>query len=110
MVPTQEANVTGKLWKFEKCVYGFSDGEKMWYFAVLNELVKLGCERSSLDYCVFTWYHNNHLTGLFQTHVDDFIQAGSNEFKINVPNPLCKKFQVGKNFPKAFKYVGNNIL
>ena len=65
IVPRKEANVTGKLWKLEKCLYGLSDGARMWYFAVWDKLVKLGCKRSSLDCGVFPWYHNNHLEGLF---------------------------------------------
>ena len=92
-----------------KSVLGLNDAARMWYFAVWDELEKLGCKRSSLDYGVFMWYHDNHLAGLFQTHVDDFIWAGNNEFKNNVLDPLCKKFQVSKVFSKAFKYVGIDI-
>ena len=44
-----------------------------------------------------------------QAHADDFIWTGSYEFKAKVPGPLCNKFQVGKVFLKAFKYVGINI-
>ena len=58
---------------------------------------------------MFTWYHNSPLTDLFHTCVDDFIWAGSNTFKTNAPDPLCKKLQVGKGLSKASKYVGNNI-
>ena len=31
IVPTKEANVTEKLWKLEKCLYGLSDGARMWF-------------------------------------------------------------------------------
>lgn len=81
----------------------------MWYFAVWDKLVKLGCKRSSLDYGVFTWFHNNQSAGLFQTHVDDFIWDGRDEFKTNVLDIICKKFQVQNIFSEAFKYVGINI-
>ena len=78
----------------------------MWYFAVWDELVKLGCKRSSLDYGAFKWYHNSHLA---VTHVDDIIWAGSDEFKTTVLDLLCKKIQVEKIFLKAFKYICINI-
>lgn len=81
----------------------------MWYFAVWDKLVKLGCKRSSLDYGVFTWFPNNQSAGLFQTHVDDFIWDGRDEFKTNVLDPIRKKFQVQNVFSEAFKYVGINI-
>ena len=41
--------------------------------------------------------------------MDDFIWAGSDTFKTNVPDPLYKIFQVGKVPSKASKNVGNNI-
>ena len=111
VVPPPEANATGKLQKLEKCVYRLSHGARIRYFAVWHKLVKLGCKLSSLDYGVFTWYHDNPFVDLFQTCVDGFLSAGSDTFKTNVPDPLCKKFQVGKVLSKAsIKQIRPNRL
>ena len=90
-------------------MYGLNDAARTWYFAVFEELEKLGCRRSSIGYGVFFWYNDNELSGLFQSHVDDFIWAGNDEFKERVVFPLCDKFKVGRELVKQFKYVGLNI-
>ena len=69
-------------------MYGLNDAARKWYFTVYEELEKLGCHRSSID-CVFLWYHVNQLLDLFQSHVDDFLWAGSKAFKEAVVLPLC---------------------
>ena len=74
IVPPPEAHTT-KLWKLQKCVYSLNDAARKWYFAMYKELEKLGCHRSSIDYGVFFWYYDNQLSGLFQSHVDDFLWA-----------------------------------
>ena len=90
-------------------MYGLNDAAKKWCFAVYEELEKLGCHRSSMDYFVFFWYHDNHLSGLFQSHVDDFLWARIKEFKEAVLFPLCYKFKVSRKSIKQFKYVAINI-
>ena len=55
-----EAHPT-KSWKLQNCVYGLNDAVRKWYFAAYEELEKLGCHRSSIDYSVFFWYHDHHL-------------------------------------------------
>ena len=90
-------------------MYGLNDAAREWYFAVYEELEKLDCHRSSIDYSVFFWYHVHHLSGLLQSHTDDFLWAGSKKFKKAVVFPLCYKFEVGRESSKRFKYVGINI-
>ena len=92
-----------------KCAYSLNDAARICYFAVYEELEKLGCHRSSIDYGVFFWYHDNHLSGLFQFHIEDFLWGGSKEFKEAVVLPLCYIFKVGRESIKQFKYVGINI-
>ena len=90
-------------------MYGLNDAVRKWYFAVYEELEKLSCHRSSIDYGVFFWYHDSHLLGLFQSHVDDFLWARIKEFKKAVVFPLRYKFKVGREPIKQFKYVDINI-
>ena len=72
----------------ETCVYSLNDAARKWHFVVYEELEKLGCHRSSILYGAFFWYHDNHLSGLFQSHIDDFLWAGSKEFKEAVIFPV----------------------
>ena len=105
-----EASTQNKLWKLKKCVYGLNDAARMRYFAVWEELKRLGCKRSSVDYGVFTWFNNNkEMAGVFQSHVDDFLWSGTDSFERNVIQLSCIKFKVGNQSTKAFKYVGINI-
>ena len=108
--PPSEAHSKNKLWKLDKCVYGLNDAARMWYFTVWEELESLGCRRSVFDYGVFTWLDQNQkLAGVFQSHVDDFLWSGTNEFNELVIQPLCQKFKVGNQSETSFKYVGINI-
>ena len=77
-------------------MYSSSDAARKWYFAVHEELEKLSCHRSSVDYGVFFWYHDNHFSGLLQSHIDDFLWAAIKEFKVTAVFPLCYKFNVGR--------------
>ena len=45
IVPPPEGHTT-KLWKLQKCEHGLNDTARKWYFAVYEELEKLGCLRS----------------------------------------------------------------
>ena len=81
LVPPKEAGTEGKLWKLFKCVYGLNDASRVWYFTVWEELETLGCKRSPVDFGIFTWYDvNKNLAGVFQSHVDDFMWAGTSNF------------------------------
>lgn len=108
-MPPPEAVSNGILWKLEKCVYGLNDAARMWYFSVWEELEKLNCQRSSLDYGIFCWYLDTKLCGIFQTHVDDFLWSGTDEFKVQVIDKLCQKFKVGHSASNAFRYIGLSI-
>ncbi len=93
LVPPPEANAGNDiLWKLHKCVYGLNDAARMWYWAIWEELTKLSCVRSSLDFGLFKWYNNGRLEGVFQSHVDDFLWAGSDAFENKVIVKLSQKF------------------
>jgi hypothetical protein len=110
IVPPKEADVTGKLWKLKKGVYGLNDAARKWYFAVFDELINLSCHRSSTDYGIFMWYNGSELEGILMSHVDDFLWAGTDAFIKSVITPLSTKFKVGKSCSSdSFKYVGINI-
>ena len=49
---------------------------------------------SKYDPAVFYWHHNGELHGIICTHVDDFLFGGTNEFILNVMNPIKQKFVI----------------
>ena len=104
--PPKEANVPGKIWKLNKCVYGLADASLMWYEKVKTTLIKCGAKVSRVDPAVFYWHGSNGLYGILAVHVDDFLWAGTAKFKETVIVKLRKLFNVGKEACKSFKYIG----
>ena len=62
-----------------------------------EELCRLGCKQSQLDKALFRWYVNGHLEGVFVMHVDDFLYAGTENFKKIVITKIQGKFKVDKH-------------
>ena len=54
--PPKDANVPGKVWKLNKCVYGLADASLMWYERVKKTLIECGGKVSKVDPAVFYWY------------------------------------------------------
>lgn len=106
--PPVESEAEGKLWKLRKCVYGLSDASRSWYFNVCEELVKLGCKKSDIDPALFFWQKGGVLSGLLLMHVDDFIWAGTEEFR-DMMRKLHSVFKVGKQGQHAFEYIGLSV-
>ncbi len=77
--------------------------------SVKKELLELECLQSKLDPALFYWLQNGQLQGLFLIHVDDFLWAGTNEFRNCVIDVISDKFQCGKKQDTCFKYIGLNI-
>ena len=77
--------------------------------SVKDELIELGVKCSKYDPAVFYWHHNRELHGIICTHVDDFLFGGTNEFILNVMNPIKKKFVKGSECHTVFKYIGLNV-
>ena len=109
--PPKEANVEkGKLWELKVALYGLDDASLQFFFKCKEILIKLGCVQSTFDPAFFMKYdEKNQLIGLVGLHVDDFIHAGSREFKETVSNKLELNFKMGKTEQKKFKYVGYEI-
>ena len=108
LIPPDEANLQGKLWRLRKSAYGLADAARNWYLSVRDTLIKLNCKQSNLDKAVFRWYYNDKLEGILVLHVDDFMVAGTERFQA-VMKALNEEFQVGSRQEGKFKYVGLNI-
>ena len=110
LIPPKEAKTEGKIWKLNKCLYGLNDASRQFFISLSMELKKLGCKQSQMDH---TLYYKNDtngtLQGLILTHVDDFLYGSDPEFERNVVEPLSKRFIVGSQSKKDFKYVGLHI-
>ena len=107
---TQKAGVDKNcVWKLNTCIYGLSDASRHWYLSVKDELIKLGVKCSKYDPAVFYWHNNGELHGIICTHVDDFLFGDTNEFILNVMNPIKEKFVIGSECHMVFKYIGLNV-
>ena len=107
--PPKQANVPGKLWLLRKCVYGLNDASRYWYMRVREELIKLRCQCSKADPAVFYLHVNGQLEGLIVSYVDDFIWAGSENFKLNIINKVKSIFPISAEDSVTFRYVGKDI-
>ena len=109
-MPPFEAKEDGVISKLEKAVYGLNDASRNWYFTVKEELLKIGCEQSKIDKSLFRWYEDGKLQGLSLMHVDDFLYAGSQNFRKRVVYKIMQKYEMGKHQSGNFKYVGIEII
>ena len=99
----------GRIWKLRKTVYGLCDAARHWYLRVKDQLLALGAQVCTLDPALFSWKFNGRIEGVICIYVDDFLWAGTPEFKGKVIDCLRRVFLIGSFEAKAFKYVGLNI-
>ena len=108
--PPQEANCPGEIWLLKRCIYGLSDGGRLWYKRVVQEMKNLDAIQLRLDLAVFVWFDKEkNLSGIIVVHVDDFIYGGNKLFHLNVVSQLKNIFIVGSESTAAMKYVGIDI-
>ena len=107
--PPKEAEMEGKLWKLNKCLYGLRDASRQWYLEVENKLISLGFRQNRMDSGLFFLRKNQVLIGVFALHVDDFLHAGNTEFENHYIPEIMKHFQVGKTEKACFTYTGFDL-
>ena len=107
--PPKEANMTGKLWKLNKCLYGLRDASRQWYLKVEAKLRSLGFTQSPYDPGLFYLQKNGEVSGVVGLHVDDFLHAGDDHFETKVLPKLLEQFKVGKSELSKFMYTGFSI-
>lgn len=108
--PPKEAASKDKLWRLKKVVYGLSDASRVWYLTVLEELSKLKVTVSKFDKAAFFRIADDRLQGIIIVHVDDFLWAGTEEFVSEVIIPLRSVFKISKEYDRAFKYIGIDLV
>ncbi len=105
--PPKEANLTNKLWRLRKCLYGLKDASKKWYEKVKNRLEKLGFKKSAYDSGFFYYLNEKgELEGVIGLHVDDFIHCGTEFFNREILPKVLETFQMGKSESESFMYTG----
>ena len=111
IIPPKEAGVPkGKLWQLQVALYGLDDASLQFFLKCKEVLLKLGCVQSTFDPAMFMKYDSeSRLIGIIATHVDDFIHAGNEVFRITVTKKLAEIFKMGKTEAKRFKYVGYDL-
>ena len=72
----------------------------------MAELFRLGCVQYIFDKAIFYYYHQDHLSGIFQAHVDDFIHAVKKVFPIKIVKQTEAIFKT----EQSFEYIGLNIV
>ena len=75
MEPPQERKKPNVIWKLNKLVYGMKDAGRKWFFKVEDTLVKLDCEKSKLDHCLFYYQVDDKLAGIILVWVDNTFYA-----------------------------------
>ena len=106
--PPPEFN-NGKLWRLKKTVYGLSDAARAWYDRLMKELKSLKVTMCGVEPSLYFWHHNKKLEGMLAIYVDDFLWAGTKEFKEHIIDRLKQKFLIGSSGSKSFTYLGLRI-
>ena len=109
VVPPKEMKKPNIIWKLKKAVYGLSDAAKSWYESVVTEMLRLGCEKSKYEPAFYFYKDASKLHGLSVTHVDDFLDAGSEKFEKDILENVTKTFMIGSESEKEFRYIGINL-
>ena len=106
LLPTEEANQDGFLWKLKKVAYVLQDGSRNWYLTIKSLLCNLGCAMTTCDPAVFFLREESKLLGLLVVHVDNAIWCGSEEFERKIIQSVRSSYKIGKD---SFKYLGIDL-
>ena len=90
-------------------LFGLNDAACQFFLSVVQFLLKLGCEQSSLDPALFFLSKDNCLVGMVVSHIDDFLHSGEAVFDSEVMGNLRRYFLPGKLEQDHFKYIGFHI-
>ena len=107
--PPMELKKPGTLWKLRKAAYGLSDAARTWYESVVEEMLKLGCGKSIYENALYFYKDKSGLQGVSVTHVDDFLEAGTEKFNKNIVKNVNNSFIIGSKAEAEFEYVGVNL-
>ena len=107
--PPREANLTNKLWRLKKCLYGLKDASRQWYIRLKTTLKQHGFQKSIYDGGLFFVIKNDILIGIVGIHVDDFLATGTEYFMNQVIPNILQAFLVGKAEDQEFMYTGTKI-
>eukprot|EP00971_Amphidinium_carterae_P145961 2893124-Amphidinium_carterae.2 len=89
--------------------YGLNDGPKEFYESFHSEVSKLGCRRSKLDPCVYSWFCNGVCEGVFGVTVDDMVCGGTQRFRKQVLDRLNQRFPFGKLCERKGRFTGRDL-
>ena len=106
LVPPKDVKNKGEIWKATKPVYGLKDAARNWFDTLRTSLIALDCKQSIYDPSFFMNYEEGMLAGMFISHVDDFLFAGSENFMQNVIGGIKAEFIISSEQEGNFKYVG----
>ena len=108
--PPKDICGKNEVWALQKCLYGLNDAPRSWYNNVKKALLTLGGKQSLFDGALFIWRkEDGKLNGILGMHVDDFVYAGTESFKLEVIEKIKTMFKIGDESGGSFKYVGLSI-
>ena len=110
VMPPKEAELPmGRVWKMNKVVYGMRDTSCNWFLIIKKDLRVLKCQQCCTDKYMFRWYNNNKIEGLVLVYDNDYLFAGTNNFKNKVIVDICEKYKVSTRSLLSSKYQGMEI-
>ena len=78
----------------------------MWYDRIIKCVTTCNSKVSKIDPALFLWHKNMNLEGFINVHVDDFLWAGTENFKQTVISQLKKTFHIGRIKNTMFNFLG----
>ena len=93
--PPAEMQLSEKLLRLRKAVYGLVDAPLHWYHALHNGLLSLGAKPVPFDAAIYLFADGDALRGWVAVHVDDISVAGAGSFLDKIVDSLTHLFPVG---------------
>ncbi|KAJ8706101.1 hypothetical protein PYW07_010878 [Mythimna separata] len=101
-------DVTNKVYKLNKALYGLKESPRAWYECFNDFIEKLGFYRSKYDYCLYIKRDNN-VTIYILVYVDDLLICCRDvKVIIDIKKQLNNKFKM-KDLNKVKNYIGIDI-
>ena len=110
VMPPKDINVSGKLWKLRKPLYGLNDASRRFWLRVKEVFKEENMRTLPGDEAFYFQNIGGLLHGMIITHVDDFQIAGNSQFIDRILRKLESKLTVSKIEKDKYRFTGIDVL